>query len=79
MRENRRKSRKNKAFVRLAAAAAAVSMAAVPVPAFADGGGEKTVSSVSDNNVNPSTGAFTLAGVSVILAGASVIVFKKRK
>lgn len=49
-------------------------------PVYADGGetDNKTVTTVNDN-ANPSTGAYTLAGVTVILAGAAAVVFKKKK
>lgn len=60
-----------------------LSMLATPV--YADSaktsdeekGNKKNV--VKDDTANPNTGAVTLAGVSVVLAGAAVIVCKKKK
>lgn len=61
----------------------AISM--LSIPAYADSAekpseekvNKKTV--VTDESTNPNTGAVTLAGVSVALAGAAVIVSKKKK
>lgn len=58
-----------------------LNMLAAPVYAASDTdeakGNKKTV--VTDDTANPNTGAVTLAGVSVALAGAAIIVSKKKK
>lgn len=69
-----------KFFSLVCAAAIGISMLAAPVYADSDEQSkfnEKTV--VTNDGANPNTGAVTLAGVSVVLAGAAVIISKKKK
>lgn len=68
---------------RVCAAAIGLSMLAAPVYADSEKQpeqsrvNEKTV--VTNDGTNPNTGAVTLAGMSVVLAGAAVVISKKKK
>lgn len=50
-----------------------------PVTAYADSNSSVSEEKIINQDANPNTGAMTLGMVSVALAGAVVVVFKKRK
>lgn len=50
-----------------------------PISAYADSNSSVSEEKIVSQDANPNTGAMTLGMVSVALAGAVVVVFKKRK